>query len=216
MGALALFCPDTRTYSVSDTVGSGTVHRLHYRAPRGFGKKRREARLLSSLAVGMQGIQPDFCALSGIPCISGDAARLMYMHLPTLLPRHADRIALFPGNSLSVDTLTALSSRVQFLEIIGGAALASLTEDILNETGVCIPFRSTPSPGFLPVRLPGAEKGAGIDLTNPETSCRFLPPPALRSFWSLTPKTGAALDALLTFFGLPPLSAGVFLSNFTK
>lgn len=216
MRQLALFQRDAISASFSEPVGTGTAVRFHYRAPRGFGKKRREARLLSSLAAGMQGVQPDFCALCGIPCITGDATRLVRMHLPTLLPRHADRISLYPGDGLSLDVLTALAARVQFLEIIGGADWGKMTEAVFDETGICIPFKHAPSPGFLPVRLPGAEKGAGLDLTDPEASCRFLPPPALRPLWPLTPKTGGVLDALLTFFELPPLSAGVFLSNFTK
>lgn len=216
MGQLALFQRDKAAASFSDSIGTGTATRFHYRAPRGFGKKRREARLLSSLAAGMHGIQPEFCTLSGIPCLSGNAARLVIQNLPTLLPRRAERIALYAADGLSVETLTALVRRVQFLELIDSGGLEEMTESVFNETGICIPLRLSPSPGFLPVRLPGAEKGAGLDLTDPEKSCRFLPPPPLRSIWHLTPKTGGTLDALLTFFELSPCSGGVFLSNFTK
>lgn len=216
MRRLAVFCRDTRTYEACDVIGTGEVNRLHYRPPRGFFKKRREEKLLSSFADGMEGVQPDFCILSGIPCIKGDASRLVFAHLPALLGKKAERIALYPGEALSGNLLTALSEHVRFLEIVGDARHERLAEDILIETGICIPVRTMPSEGFLSVRLPGAAKGRGLDLTEPELACRFLPPAPLREVWPYVPKTGATLDALLQFFELSPLSAGVFLSNFTK
>lgn len=216
MGELALFCRDTHFLKETETIGTGEATILHYRAPRGFGKKKREVRFLSGMCHGMYGIQPSYCTLLQIPCLMGDASRLVMAHLPALLPRKEERISLFPGTALTEKELATLSAHVPFLEIIGDGTWETLTEAAYCETGICIPVRSAPSPGFFSVRLPGASQGKGLDLSDPEKSLRFLPPPPLRKVWTYAPKTGAALDALLTFFDLSPVSASVFLSNFTK
>ena len=39
MGELALFCRDTHFLKETETIGTGEATILHYRAPRGFGKK---------------------------------------------------------------------------------------------------------------------------------------------------------------------------------
>ena len=161
-------------------------------------------------------MQKDECEKAGIPCLSGEAASLVHAAFLSALPRGTERVTLFLGKGYRLESLRRLSERVRFLEIAKGEGSEEVAEILQAETGQCIPICTEPSVGFLPLRLPGAKSGAGLDLSTPETGCVFLPPPGMRRLWSYTDKSGGTLAALLSFFGLKAEDAHIFLSNITK
>ncbi len=216
MGKLAIFIPDGKLVPETETIGTGECTYWHYEKPRGLLAKKRERRLLSRFGSGCFGVQKPECEKAGIPCLSGEASSLVHAVFPAALPRGVERVTLFLGQGYKVESLCRLSERVRYLEIIQGPGSVEIAEILQAETGQCIPVRRAPSAGFLPLRLPGAPGGDGIDLSKAETGCAFLPPPRMRRLWPYTDKSGGTLAALLSFFDMEATDARIFLSKITK
>ncbi len=218
MGKLAILIPDTKDFTETETVGSGTCMYIHFKRRRGPFAQKRLTRFLAEKTAGCAVIEERWAKVLELPLLRGDAGRLVHANAVRLLPPNVEHLALFPGRGWQKESILALSQRVRFPELIGGEEAERLAAEVEAETGLAVPVFPVlrPRPEKLVLRLPGAKGGSGLDLSRPEKNCTFLPPPSLRRVCTHTDGSGDTLDALLLFFGFAPSDAGVFLSNFTK
>jgi|GEM_PF-1619124 len=218
MGKLAVFIQDTKDFTETEAIGRGTAVYIHFRKRRGLFAARRLTKYLRCESADCFTCDRLFAARLGLACLSGNAARLVHACAPQLLPEGTTHLALFPGVGWQTEAILELARRVRFLELIGGEETNALREAVEAETGLSVPVFShyKPAAGKLCMRLPGAPRGCGLDLSAPHTRCTFLPPAPLRRLYALSGGDGDMLDALLSFFEFPPSSVHIFLSNFTK
>lgn len=212
---LAIFIPDDADFSNAAPVGSGEVVYIHYRVRRGPFLSRRLRRRFGEVLRGAYTFDRYFAERLSLPVPTGDAARLVHAVWDRLLPEGVVQLSLAPGEGFLFDTVLRAARRVQFLELLGDAALSPLADAIEAETGLVVPIVSAPheGEGALSVFLPGAVGGTGLDLTCPETTVGVLPPPALRKIAALVGTSLETLAALLPFFGFSYADADVFCKN---
>ncbi len=209
---LAIFIPDTADFTKSIPIGHGEAVFLHYRIRRGFLGARRARRRLLREARGAYTFDTAFSEQLSLPIPAGDAARLVHTVWDRLLPEDITLLSLAPGEGYLPETVLRAARKVRFLELLGDASLSPLADFLEAETGMVVPIVAAPhtAEGALSVYLPGSRGGAGLDLTQPDRTLSFLPPPTLRS---LTPHTGTSartIAALLSFFDIPYADVDVF------
>lgn len=217
MQRIAIFLEDTKDWHETEAVGRGEVVYLHFRPRRGLLARRRLARFLAEKAAGCTVLE----APVALPCPrlpAGDAGALVHACAARIVPSGTERLALFPGRGWQREVILEIAEKVRFLELVGGAEAEALAEEIGAETGLSVPVFPClrPEAGKTVLRLPGAPKGCGLDLSDPCRTCTFLPPQSLRRVCRYVGTDGQTVAALMSFFGFAPWEACVFLSKSTK
>ncbi len=216
MGTLAVFVEDNRFFQEEVALGSARVRYIHLR-PRPGICKRFPLRKVRRAAENCFSCQPAYAKQHGLPLLQGNEAQLLHTLAHTLIPKGTQKLAVYPGEGWQAETMLKLAASVRFMELIGDntEGLATLLSE---ETGLCVPCYKTEKveEGKVILRLPGAPKGPGIDLTTSGQGYRLLPPQALKPIFAHIPLSGDMLDALLHFFNLPADKVSVFLSKYTK
>ena len=208
---LAIFIPDTSDLTETETIGTGEVLYIHFKVRRGLLSKKRLLRYLEREAEGAYTFDAYFARLLALSTPRGEVCALIHAVFPRLVPEGTVQLSLFPGEGYREEAVLTAARRVQFLELVGDAALSPLADRIEAETGLVVPIVASPheEENALFVRLPGAKAGAGLDLTTPE-ALSFLPPPALRRVTSFVGTDASVLAALLPFFGFTHADVDVF------
>lgn len=213
MERLAVFIEDTKDEVTAETVGKGQVIYIRYRHRRGPFARKRLSQFLEESSRGCATIGTPPGSLS-LPVLKGNVGTLVHARAARFVPPGTERLSLFPGKGYTSAAILEISSRVRYLELIGGKEEERLAEEIGEETGLSVPvYPVLRNRGQKILRLPGAPAGEGLDLSNPAKSCTFLPPLPLRSVCRVVGTDGDTLAALLSFFGFSFGEGEVFCRN---